>query len=196
MAPPCSRACCAGACPFSLGYQVLRNFSTALSRPNTSLIVMVTAIGFNALGDYALIFGHFGMPKLGLAGSGLASACSYTFQLLMMLVVVRLTPTLHKYRIFHHFFPPALGEVRGSVPARHAHRLHDDVRGDAVQRSDAPYGPVRNGADRGPYDRAQRAVDHIHGAARHRHGIDRARRPGCGRERLGGGGAARAIAPC
>src|ERR1700742_223669 len=98
-----TRALCWGL-PFSLGYQVLRNFSTALSRPRASLIVMVTAIFFNAAGDYTFIFGHFGMPKLGVVGSGLASACSYTFSFLMMVVVVRLTPSLHKYRIFHNFF--------------------------------------------------------------------------------------------
>ncbi len=98
-----TRALCWGL-PFSLGYQVLRNFSTALSRPHASLIVMVTAIFFNATGDYAFIFGHFGMPKLGLVGSGLASASSYTFSFLMMVAVVRLTPSLHKYRIFVNFF--------------------------------------------------------------------------------------------
>jgi multidrug resistance protein, MATE family len=97
-----TRALCWGL-PFSLGYQVLRNFSTALSRPNASLIVMTTAIVFNACGDYALIFGHFGMPKLGLVGSGFASACSFTFSFLLMLVVVRLTPSLHRYRIFQDF---------------------------------------------------------------------------------------------
>ena len=80
--------------PFSLGYQVLRNFATALSRPHAPLIVMVISIGFNALGDYGLIFGHFGLPRLGLVGSGIASACSYAFGFLAMLVVVRLTPAL------------------------------------------------------------------------------------------------------
>jgi MATE family multidrug resistance protein len=100
-----TRALCWGL-PFSLGYQVLRNFSTALSKPRASLIVMVTAIFFNAFGDYALIFGHFGMPKLGVVGSGLASASSYTFSFLMMLLVVRLTPSLRKYRILLDFARP------------------------------------------------------------------------------------------
>ncbi|HWA29617.1 MAG TPA: MATE family efflux transporter [Rhizomicrobium sp.] len=96
------RALCWGL-PFSLGYQVLRNFSTALSRPNASLIVMVLAIGFNAVGDYALIFGHFGMPRMGVLGSGIASACSYAFSFFAMTVVVRLTPGLHKYHVFRGF---------------------------------------------------------------------------------------------
>jgi MATE family multidrug resistance protein len=92
--------------PFSLGYQVLRNFSTALSKPNASLWVMGFAIFFNALGDYALIFGHFGFPKLGLVGSGIASACSYAFSFLAMVVVVQLTPSLRKYRIWRRFHRP------------------------------------------------------------------------------------------
>jgi multidrug resistance protein, MATE family len=92
--------------PFSLCYQVLRNFSTALSRPMASLIVMVLAIFFNAAGDYALIFGHFGAPRLGLVGSGIASATSYGFSFVAMVVVVGLTPHLRKYRIFRRFRRP------------------------------------------------------------------------------------------
>lgn len=86
--------------PFSLGFQVLRNYSTALSKPNASLIVVVITVFVNALLDYALIFGHFGAPRLGLMGSGLASATSFALSFTAMLVVVRLTPKLHKYRIF------------------------------------------------------------------------------------------------
>ncbi len=89
--------------PFSLGYQVLRNFSTALSRPMASLIVMATAVVFNAVGDYGLIFGHFGAPRLELVGSGIASACSYAFSFFAMLVVIWLTPELRKIRIFRRF---------------------------------------------------------------------------------------------
>jgi len=100
--------------PFSLGYQVLRNFSTALSRPRASLWVMGLSVLFNAAGDYALIFGHFGLPRLELVGSGIASACSYAFSFLAMLVVVRLMPGLRKYRLFRRFHRPhweRFGEV-------------------------------------------------------------------------------------
>jgi MATE family multidrug resistance protein len=92
--------------PFSLGYQVLRNFSTAMSRPIASLIVMGVSVVFNACGDYALIFGHFGAPRLELVGSGIASACSYAFSFLAMLVVIRLTPKLRQVRIFRRFQHP------------------------------------------------------------------------------------------
>ena len=91
---------------FSLGFQVLRSYVTALERPNASLYVMLVGIAFNALADYALIFGHFGFPKLGLFGSGIASASSYTFACLAMIAVVFATGDLRQYRIFHHFFRP------------------------------------------------------------------------------------------
>jgi MATE family multidrug resistance protein len=89
--------------PFSLGFQVLRNYSTALSRPHASLIVMGIALVYNAVADYALIFGHFGLPRLGLTGSGIASASSYAMTFLLMLVVVRVIPKLHHYRIVRDF---------------------------------------------------------------------------------------------
>jgi MATE family multidrug resistance protein len=104
------RALCWGL-PFSLGYQVLRNFCTALSKPNASLWVMAIAIFFNAFGDYALIFGHFGFPRLGIVGSGIASACSYAFSFFAMVVVVWLMPSLRKYRIWRRFHRPHIEKL-------------------------------------------------------------------------------------
>lgn len=90
--------------PAGIGFLVLRNFATALRRPNAALLVMALSIVFNAMADYALIFGHFGVPKLGLFGSGIASACSYTFGFLAMAAVVRFTPDLRRYRLLSGFF--------------------------------------------------------------------------------------------
>jgi len=95
---------------FSLGYQVLRNYVTALGHPKASLWVMLVSILFNAAADYALIFGHFGFPKLGLMGSGIASACSYAFSFVAMVVVVCATGELRKYRIFRRFARPDWGK--------------------------------------------------------------------------------------
>lgn len=98
--------------PFSLGFQVLRNYSTALSKPKASLIVMGFAVVFNVAFDYALIFGHLGFPRLGLLGSGIASACSFACSFGLMLTVVRLTPKLHLYRIFRDFGKPDWSKLK------------------------------------------------------------------------------------
>ncbi|MBV9330990.1 MAG: MATE family efflux transporter [Alphaproteobacteria bacterium] len=92
--------------PFSLGFQVLRNFATALGRPNATLTVMAITVVFNIVGDYALIFGHFGAPRLGILGSGTASASSFLFSFVVMAAVIALTPKLRAYRIFRRFHRP------------------------------------------------------------------------------------------
>jgi MATE family multidrug resistance protein len=92
--------------PFALGFQVLRSFSTALSRAVPPLVVMGLAIAWNAVGDYALIFGHFGLPRLGLLGAGMASASSNIFSFMMMLTICLAVPALKRYRILHRLWQP------------------------------------------------------------------------------------------
>jgi len=89
--------------PFALAFQVLRSFSTALSRATPPLAVMALAILWNAAFDYALIFGHFGFPRLGLFGAGLASASSNIFSFVAMLAICLALPALKRYRIAHRF---------------------------------------------------------------------------------------------
>ncbi len=100
--------------PFSLGFLVLRNFTTALGRPRAGLWVMAAAIGVNALAGYALIFGHLGASRLGIVGSGLATALSSLFSFLAMVAIIHATPSLRAYRMFRRFGRPVaikLGEV-------------------------------------------------------------------------------------
>jgi MATE family multidrug resistance protein len=85
--------------PFALVFQVLRNFATSVGRPVAPMIVMVLAILFNAGGDYALIFGQFGAPRLGLIGAGLASGGSNIFSVAALSAIIRATPALRRYRI-------------------------------------------------------------------------------------------------
>jgi MATE family multidrug resistance protein len=93
--------------PFSLAYQGLRNVATALGRPHPALWVMGATIGFNLLGDYTLIFGHFGAPRLGIVGAGLATSLSFMFSASAMGLVIRFTPSLHRYRVLRRFHRPA-----------------------------------------------------------------------------------------
>lgn len=92
--------------PFTLGYQALRSFSSALGKPGATLWVMLATIVFNGVAGYGLIFGHFGLPALGLMGSGLATAGSSIFSFVAMMVVIRLTPRLHAYRILRRVHRP------------------------------------------------------------------------------------------
>ncbi len=52
---------------------VLRTFVSVMGRPAFATLVTALAIAVNALGNWALIFGHLGMPALGLTGSALST---------------------------------------------------------------------------------------------------------------------------
>lgn len=92
--------------PCALGFQVLRSFSTAVSRPGSPLVVMALAIAWNAAADYVLIFGHFGLPRLGVWGAGIASGSSNIFSFVVMLVICQVTPALKRYHILHRLWRP------------------------------------------------------------------------------------------
>ena len=85
--------------PF-FAYIVLRSFISALERPMWAMAIMVIAVGLNALANYALIFGHLGMPALGIRGSGLATTIASTMMFLAMAAVVTFDRQFRRYRLF------------------------------------------------------------------------------------------------
>jgi MATE family multidrug resistance protein len=64
--------------PASLVQAVLRNYLSALERPRVIMIVVSCACVGNFVLNWALIFGHLGLPALGLAGSGYATSIIWT----------------------------------------------------------------------------------------------------------------------
>ncbi len=93
--------------PFTLGFLVLRNFATATGKPRAAMWVMLATILWNALADYALIFGHFGFPRLEMVGAGIATASSGMFSLLAMVLIIWLDPDLRVYQPFKGLVLPA-----------------------------------------------------------------------------------------
>jgi multidrug resistance protein, MATE family len=57
----------------ALWFQAIRSFMGALNRPQPILWITFAAIPANALLAYLLIFGEWGLPRLGLFGAGLAT---------------------------------------------------------------------------------------------------------------------------
>lgn len=88
----------------ALGIVILRNFVSALGRPHWALVVALVGIVINAIGNYALIFGHWGMPAMGIAGSGLASAITQWVMFGVMAWVVVRQRRFRRYYLFGRFF--------------------------------------------------------------------------------------------
>ncbi|MEY4249104.1 MAG: hypothetical protein RJA87_737 [Pseudomonadota bacterium] len=93
--------------PFTLGFLVLRNFATATGKPRAAMWVMLATILWNALANYALIFGHFGFPRLEMVGAGISTASSGIFSFIAMVLIIRFDPDLHVYRPFKGLLVPA-----------------------------------------------------------------------------------------
>ncbi|MEM7690706.1 MAG: MATE family efflux transporter [Pseudomonadota bacterium] len=85
---------------------VLRTYVSALGRPIIATVITAAGIGVNAAGNYALIFGNFGAPRLELIGGGIATIITTTFTMLAYVAVIRLDRTLHRYRIFGRWWRP------------------------------------------------------------------------------------------
>jgi MATE family multidrug resistance protein len=55
----------------------LDGFFTGVQKPRISLIAILVSIVFNVVGNYALIYGHFGFPAMGMTGAALATVLGW-----------------------------------------------------------------------------------------------------------------------
>ena len=81
-------------------FQLLRNFVSALERPRVVLWLSLAGIVLNALLSWSLIFGHFGLPALGLVGGGLGSTLTW---LIMCGALIGVATRERRFRRFHLF---------------------------------------------------------------------------------------------
>jgi multidrug resistance protein, MATE family len=77
-----------------------RSIFAALHRTGPTLLAGVLAVGVNALANYLLIFGKFGLPALGVFGSGLATCIAQCFMLAILIFYAFVDPHLARYRLF------------------------------------------------------------------------------------------------
>ena len=91
---------------------VLRTFVSALGRPVFATVITALAIGVNALGNYALVFGNFGAPALGLEGSALSTVLTAIITLAAYVVAIQRDRRLRRYRIFGRWWRPEWSRLR------------------------------------------------------------------------------------
>lgn len=89
--------------PF-LFFLILRNFVSALEQPIWALIIGMVGVLANALFNYGLIFGNFGLPKLGVFGAGLGSFLTNLLMFGGMSLVVLLHRRFRRYHLFGRFW--------------------------------------------------------------------------------------------
>ncbi len=97
--------------PF-LVFQAMRHFLAALERPGWIFVVSFVAVILNALLCWALIFGKFGLPALGLFGGGLGSSITWTLMAAGLAIVIMSDRQFRRYRLFGRWWRPDWSRFR------------------------------------------------------------------------------------
>jgi MATE family, multidrug efflux pump len=88
--------------PAFLGFEVLACLCAVLARTRAVMAVLLVCIAGNAFLNWVLIFGHLGLPALGVAGSGYASAFNQWLMLAGLALCVRLMPAFSGLRLLRN----------------------------------------------------------------------------------------------
>jgi MATE family multidrug resistance protein len=77
-----------------LAYLALRQFSESMGRPWVPMLMLLCGVLLNAFLDWVLIYGHLGMPSLGLTGAGIATLVSRTLSPAAIFAWMRIDPSM------------------------------------------------------------------------------------------------------
>lgn len=98
-----------------LVFQTLRNFLSALERPDWILAASALGVVLNAILGWALIFGRLGLPALGIFGGGLASSIVWSLLALILGVVVLIDRQFRRFHVFGRLWRPDWPRLRQMV---------------------------------------------------------------------------------
>ena len=83
-------------------FNAYKQFSDGVQDTSMPMWIMLVSNVFNVVGNWMLIFGHCGLPEMGLLGAGIATLLSRLLQLALMAGAFHLTTRYEPYR---HDFP-------------------------------------------------------------------------------------------
>lgn len=98
----------------ALGVMVLSSYLAALGRTQAVLWATVLAVFVNIVVNWALIFGNWGFPELGVRGAAIATVVVQVLTLLVLGLYAGLLRDLRRFRLFQRFWRPdwhAMGQV-------------------------------------------------------------------------------------
>lgn len=88
----------------ALMVMAIKSYLAALERTQVVLWVTLLAVLVNGILGYALIFGHFGAPEMGVRGAGLASLIVQALTMVILLAYAAWLPALRRFHLFQRFW--------------------------------------------------------------------------------------------
>jgi multidrug resistance protein, MATE family len=98
----------------ALAVTVLQSYLAALGRTQVVLWTTLAAVVLNIAVGWALIFGNWGFPELGVRGAAIASLATQLLSLMVLALYAGLLRDLRRFRLFQRFWRPdwqAMGRV-------------------------------------------------------------------------------------
>ncbi len=100
-----------GFLPF-MWFNALRNFVEAIARPIPVTIIIVMGILLNIAANYGLMFGNFGLPRLGLTGTGWATCIVHWFMFTCIALYVATKKPYRSFGVLRKLRTPDFGYFR------------------------------------------------------------------------------------
>jgi MATE family multidrug resistance protein len=107
--------------PALMGFVAMRVFLQGTHRVKVVAFAMVSANLINFAGNYALIYGHFGLPAMGATGSGVSTTLSRCYMMCVLLGYLAWNSGRENWHLLHYagkFYGERIGKiVRLGAPA-------------------------------------------------------------------------------
>lgn len=92
--------------PASTLFFMMRYFNEGLGVMKPAMYFSIIGLVVNIIGNYAFMYGHFGMPALGAIGTGWATAIVWWVMACCIALFSFQTENNRRFRLFHHFRLP------------------------------------------------------------------------------------------
>nr|WP_294814495.1 MATE family efflux transporter [uncultured Sphingomonas sp.] len=124
------------AVPLAASAGVMRTAAAVLGRPGWTFVITGLALALDLVGNWVFIFGHLGMPALGLMGSALANLLSFAGMVFAYGLVLSTDRRLRRFHLFGRWwrsdFERAAQIVRLGLPIMAIWMLEGSLFGGAA----------------------------------------------------------------
>ena len=93
-------------------YHVMRQMNEGIGRTIPIMVVMGVSLVVNVAVTWCLVFGAFGLPALGVLGSGLGNGISYWVMFALITVHVSRSPVYHAFQLWRRLEWPDIAALK------------------------------------------------------------------------------------